>query len=297
MALEYKRLLRYGMKGDDVRELQEILNVKGYNAGKADSIFGTKTDKAVKEFQKDNGLKADGIAGPKTMAKINEVSKNKPLNKSYEILKPNYYTTVIKVPKKSIEKVRVIDGKTKTMANVYKGLKDKPDFMINGGLYWMSKGKSYSLNLLFRDGKQINAGIYSQFGFIGYKDNSYKFANYKYSSDVLDILGGSPSLIVNGVISIDTKGFEKDKGIINYRHPRSAIGESNTHFFLIAVDGRKNGKGMTIKELANFMKGLGCINAINFDGGGSTRLMQGLKVLNNPLENRAVNNMIGVYLK
>ena len=132
---------------------------------------------------------------------------------------------------------------------------------------------------------------------MGYKDNSFKFDNYKYTKDLVDILGGSPSLIINGAINIDTKGFEKSKGIINYRHPRSAIGESKEYFYLVAVDGRKNGKGMTIKELANFMKGLGCINAINFDGGGSTSLMQGLMVLNNPLENRVVNNMVGVYLK
>ncbi|WP_132995864.1 phosphodiester glycosidase family protein [Sporanaerobacter acetigenes] len=291
-------MLKKGSRGQEVKELQQKLNTLGYSTNGVDGILGGGTERAIKQFQKDNNLVVDGIVGANTSARLNASSpKKSSSNTLYEVIKPNHYTTVVKIPKDNIKKVRVLDGQTKTMSSAYRGLKDKPDFMINGGLYWISKGKSYSLNLLFRDGKQINAGIYSRFGFIGYKDNSYKFANYKYSSDVLDILGGSPSLIVNGVISIDTKGFEKDKGIINYRHPRSAIGESNTHFFLVAVDGRKNGKGMTIKELANFMKGLGCINAINLDGGGSTRLMQGLKVLNNPLENRAVNNMIGVYLK
>ncbi len=66
---EKSRLLRYRqpmMRGEDVKALQTALSEHGYSPGKIDGIFGRKTEKAVKAFQKANGLKVDGVAGPKT---------------------------------------------------------------------------------------------------------------------------------------------------------------------------------------------------------------------------------------
>ena len=57
------RTLKKGCKGDDVRLLQTKLNSLGYDCGNADGDFGTKTDKAVKKFQKAKGLTQDGIVG------------------------------------------------------------------------------------------------------------------------------------------------------------------------------------------------------------------------------------------
>lgn len=54
------------MRGDDVRELQRALKEQGYDPGQIDGIFGKKTERAVKRFQKASGLKADGIAGRRT---------------------------------------------------------------------------------------------------------------------------------------------------------------------------------------------------------------------------------------
>ena len=55
------------------------------------------------------------------------------------------------------------------------------------------------------------------------------------------------------------------------RHPRSAVGWSPTHLYLITVDGRQPGLsvGMKLAELAEFMANLGCTEAMNFDGGKS----------------------------
>ncbi len=63
-------MLKKGSKGTEVRTLQEQLNKLGFNSGKADGIFGSKTDNAVKAFQRTNGLIADGIVGDKTKAKL-----------------------------------------------------------------------------------------------------------------------------------------------------------------------------------------------------------------------------------
>ena len=54
------------MRGEDVRELQRELKDRGFDPGQIDGIFGKKTERAVKRFQKSCGLKADGIAGKRT---------------------------------------------------------------------------------------------------------------------------------------------------------------------------------------------------------------------------------------
>ena len=63
-------VLKRGSRNGSVMILQEFLNSKGYDCGKADAIFGSKTERAVKAFQKANKLVADGIVGPKTWALI-----------------------------------------------------------------------------------------------------------------------------------------------------------------------------------------------------------------------------------
>lgn len=68
------KALRKGDKGDRVKELQNKLLKLGYTElGGADGSFGANTQKAVKLFQKNNGLEVDGIAGPKTQTAINEL--------------------------------------------------------------------------------------------------------------------------------------------------------------------------------------------------------------------------------
>ena len=131
-----------------------------------------------------------------------------------------------------------------------------------------------------------------------YKDKSYKFDWYKWTKETMDIIGGSPSLVVNGKINID-KGV-MDGGLITARHPRSAIGLDENYFYLVTIDGRRSNqgmRGMTINELARYMQSIGCTDAINLDGGGSTRLMYKQTVLNKALENRPVHDAVGIKLK
>ena len=55
-----------------VKHVQEMMKAQG---GKLDidGKFGPSTEKAVREFQKKNGLKVDGIVGPQTMAALNKL--------------------------------------------------------------------------------------------------------------------------------------------------------------------------------------------------------------------------------
>ena len=68
-------IIKYGSTGDDVRRLQEKLNEYGYGLD-TDGIFGVKTQSAVRDYQKNNGLSVDGIVGANTWGKLNASSQN-----------------------------------------------------------------------------------------------------------------------------------------------------------------------------------------------------------------------------
>lgn len=65
-------VLKKGTKGTQVKALQTLLIGYGYSCGSygADGSFGGATDKAVRAYQKDNGLTVDGSVGPKTWAML-----------------------------------------------------------------------------------------------------------------------------------------------------------------------------------------------------------------------------------
>jgi len=66
------RILKRGMKGEDVRTLQAALMARGFDCGNAgaDGDFGAGTDAALRKFQTAYNLGADGIAGKGTWGKL-----------------------------------------------------------------------------------------------------------------------------------------------------------------------------------------------------------------------------------
>lgn len=63
------RLLSRGSRGPDVVEMQTLLNVVGARIA-VDGIFGTETEKAVKDFQREKNISIDGIVGPATISAL-----------------------------------------------------------------------------------------------------------------------------------------------------------------------------------------------------------------------------------
>ena len=63
----------YGSQGSDVTELQKLLNKNGYSLAE-DGIFGSKTQAAVKDYQKKNSLAVDGIVGNNTWGALTKAS-------------------------------------------------------------------------------------------------------------------------------------------------------------------------------------------------------------------------------
>lgn len=70
------------------------------------------------------------------------------------------------------------------------------------------------------------------------------------------------------------------------RHPRSAVGWSPTHFYLVTVDGRQPdlSVGMKLAELAEVFVRLGCTDAMNLDGGKSAQMWLNGQIVNDPCQ-------------
>ncbi len=65
--------LSYGSTGQDVSELQKILNAKGYlNVSELGDFYGIATTNAVKKFQADNNIQQTGVVGPMTLNVLNQ---------------------------------------------------------------------------------------------------------------------------------------------------------------------------------------------------------------------------------
>lgn len=69
------KLYEKGDAGEKVKDIQDVLNYLGYNAGVVDGRFGPQTDKAVKAFQKDERITIDGIVGPNTFDAFEDAAR------------------------------------------------------------------------------------------------------------------------------------------------------------------------------------------------------------------------------
>ena len=89
--------------------------------------------------------------------------------------------------------------------------------------------------------------------------------------NVVTAIGGGDIILKDGVMPEGIIDEDHEK----YSNPRTAVGvrKDGTVIFY-AVDGRsKSGKGLTETGLSDVMAGLGCVSAINLDGGGSTSVI------------------------
>ena len=102
------------------------------------------------------------------------------------------------------------------------------------------------------------------------------------------IIGGTPILIRNGKVITDYSIEETIPSFIKKKHSRTAVGiKKNGTWVFVVVDGSMYGifGGMTIESLANYMQGLGCVDALNLDGGSSSTMVYENAILNFPYGN------------
>ena len=133
-----------------------------------------------------------------------------------------------------------------------------------------------------KDGYVISGPKSILYAFLDKKDAKLSIKTTPEWRDVKHIISGGPYLVRDGEVYVDMTA--QKLGAIGGRNPRSAIGyTAENNLILVAVDGREGSSiGMTLMELANFMKAAGCIGAINLDGGGSTVMYVNGQVVNKP---------------
>jgi len=164
-------------------------------------------------------------------------------------------------------------------------------FAINGDYYgFRSDGIVIRNGVIYRD-------IPARTGLAFYQDGSMKIYDETQSSaqklldeGVWNTLSFGPALLENSVIATNLEYGEVDTNFGNHSiqgsNPRTGVGIiDNNHFVFIVVDGRSPGysTGVTLTEFAQIFKDLGCTDAYNIDGGGSSTMYFMGRVVNNPL--------------
>ena len=101
----------------------------------------------------------------------------------------------------------------------------------------------------------------------------------------VQVLGGYPELLDGGSVVADLAVTDRPS-FAAARHPRTAIGfdTDGGQLWLVVVDGRQPplSVGMSLPELANLFLWLGVEEALNLDGGGSSVMSLGERVVSSP---------------
>ena len=117
------------------------------------------------------------------------------------------------------------------------------------------------------------------------------------------MVGGGPQLIKAGRVAITDKEEKMGPTFRTGRHPRTAIARLESgKLLLVTVDGRQPGvsAGMSLNMLADVLLEFGAVEAINLDGGGSTTMVVGDKLVNRPSDQtgeRPVSDALLVFSK
>jgi len=116
-----------------------------------------------------------------------------------------------------------------------------------------------------------------------------------------DAIGAGPRLVKDGSVLVTGKEESFPSDITVGRAPRTAVGVTKEgHLILFVVDGRRQSSiGMTLSELAQFMQDLGAVDAMNFDGGGSSEMVIKGRAVNSPSDGheRSVGVALGIIPK
>ena len=113
------------------------------------------------------------------------------------------------------------------------------------------------------------------------------------------ILGAGPLLVKNGLFVLDGKAEGFSDAFIRQTAVRSAIGTTAAGNLIVAtIHNRVGGSGSTLAETAKIMQSLGCVDALNLDGGSSTSLYLGGQLVDRlPVTAARVHNGLGIFLQ
>lgn len=178
---------------------------------------------------------------------------------------------------------RNVKAKTSTTAQSVNAV-----LAVNGD-YYGARDAGYVIRngqLLRSDSQDAN-----QEDLVIYQDGSFEIiregditAQELLNKGASQVLSFGPALIENSQVAVDSAD-EVGKAMAS--NPRTAIGIiDDKHYVLVVSDGRTDeSKGLSLKELADFMKELKVTTAYNLDGGGSSTMYFNGQIINKPTTN------------
>lgn len=155
-------------------------------------------------------------------------------------------------------------------------------FAVNGD-YYGARESGYVLRngTLYR-----NVSAKDQEDLVIYGDGSFEIINENdvtaeelLNRGAFQVMSFGPALLTNGEISVDE---DEEVGRAKASNPRTAVAiVDDLHYLFIVSDGRTDeSHGLTLYELAGFIKSLGAKTSYNLDGGGSSTMYFEGKVIN-----------------
>ena len=165
---------------------------------------------------------------------------------------------------------------------------NKAILAVNGDYYGAN-----STGYVIRNGQLLRSDSQdaNQEDLVVYRDGSFEIiregditAHELLNKGAVQVLSFGPALIENSQVAVDSAD-EVGKAMAS--NPRTAIGIiDDKHYVLVVSDGRTDeSKGLSLKELADFMKELKVTTAYNLDGGGSSTMYFNGQIINKPTTN------------
>lgn len=208
----------------------------------------------------------------------------------FQTVRVNEYTQLDIIPFDSIQEVRFckLAEPTEMLEHYYNRAENKPNIMVNGGLFDMKTGHNVmSFVSMYTEQNYKN-------GFVGMGTTCYKAQTLQYGKDNekewRDFMTAYPMLVIDGKAN---KEYGNAK-TLNYKTARTAVGVTETGNVLVLTVDKP---GMTFEQMTAIFLQYHAVYAMNLDGGGSVRKLHNGKVVNNPSENRKVDSAFCVYLK
>lgn len=208
-----------------------------------------------------------------------------------QIFESKQYITIMEVDLSKGLKIEIPYVKSGFLKTSEAATKNNALIAFNGSYFNTTTGGS---TVFFKyDGAVVNTTVA---GFSAYRENGAVVLNNAGVPRVVGkpasgwptltepvALAGGPLLLLDG----------KQQSQLNVdfninRHPRTALGiTADNKMIVVVVDGRSSqSQGLSIPQLSDLMAALGCTQAINLDGGGSsTAWVKGEGVVNFPSDN------------
>ncbi len=208
----------------------------------------------------------------------------------------NYMNDLAVAPEWGMQTVR---DQAAAAENYHKNTLGKANFEVVGGIncdfFNMQTGEP--MGSLVMNGKTYKSTSKSYFAILD--DGSAVIGSGTVPSNAVEVVGGEVMLVQNGVVNPNIKGDQS-------KFPRTSIGlTADGKVILVTADGRQapSSCGQTFEENAQQMLSLGCVTAMQVDGGGSATIVSqregesSLSVRNSPSDGveRIVSTALLVY--